>query len=557
MRRESCRFVVLGLTSELHFREGAFKIGLEGFVIGIFTLLHHGVAGHGFGIAAQQNIGAAAGHVSGNRYGTLAAGLRYDVGFAFMVLGVENLVPDAHFLEEIGQALGFFDRDCTHQNGLAALLEFLDFFGGVAEFFVFRAIDNVLILLADHRLVGRNFSDLEFINLFEFRRFGGGRTGHAGQFRVHTEVVLEGDGGERLILALDFDAFLGLDCLVQTIAPAPARHQAAGVLVDDDDFAVFDHVILVALENGVGLEGRLDVVVPFHILRLVHVADAEQFLDAQNAFFGERRGAMLFVDGVVAGGIFFAGLFAFDYFAALQVWNDLVRLVVLVGGFFAGAGDDERRARFVDEDGIDFIDDGEVVSALHAVLNVELHVVAQVIEAELVVRAVGDVAVVVHLAFAVVEIVYDNADRQTQKAVNAAHPVGIAMGEVVVYGDDVDTFAAQRIQIAGGRGDQGFAFASLHFSDPALVQNHAADELDVEVAHAEDAAAGFANHCERFDQEVVERSALGQFLLKFDCFRRQIDVGKALHRRLEIVYCGNDRTHCLDLALVPGAEDFG
>ena len=40
---------------------------------------------------------------------------------------------------------------------------------------------------------------------------------------VHAEVVLEGDRGERLVLALDLDAFLRLDGLVQSVAPAAAR----------------------------------------------------------------------------------------------------------------------------------------------------------------------------------------------------------------------------------------------------------------------------------------------------------------------------------------------
>ena len=64
---------------------------------------------------------------------------------------------------------------------------------------------------------------------------------------------------------------------------------------------------------------------------------------------------------------------------------------VLVGGLVGGAGDDERGAGFVDEDGVHFVDDGVVVAALHAILDFELHVVAQVVEAELIVGAVGDV----------------------------------------------------------------------------------------------------------------------------------------------------------------------
>ena len=78
--------------------------------------------------------------------------------------------------------------------------------------------------------------------------------------------------------------------------------------------------------------------------------------------------------------------------------DDAVDFVVEVGRFLGRARDDERRARFVDEDAVDFVDDREVVPALHVLREVELHVVAQVVEAELVVRAVGDVGAVGDLA---------------------------------------------------------------------------------------------------------------------------------------------------------------
>ena len=44
---------------------------------------------------------------------------------------------------------------------------------------------------------------------------------------------------------------LGLDRLVQAVAPAAARHQAAGELVDDHDRAVLDHVVDVEVEQRV------------------------------------------------------------------------------------------------------------------------------------------------------------------------------------------------------------------------------------------------------------------------------------------------------------------
>ena len=61
----------------------------------------------------------------------------------------------------------------------------------------------------------------------------------------------------------------------------------------------------------------------------------------------------------------------------------------------------------------------EVVSALHAVLEIELHVVAQVVEAELVVGAVGDVSCVGFAPFLIVQVVHDHADRQPEEACKA------------------------------------------------------------------------------------------------------------------------------------------
>ena len=64
-----------------------------------------------------------------------------------------------------------------------------------------------------------------------------------------------------------------------------------------------------------------------------------------------------------------------------------------------GAGDDQRGAGFVDEDRVDFADDHEVVAPLDAVARLPGQVVAQVVEAEFVVRPVGDVGLVFFAAF--------------------------------------------------------------------------------------------------------------------------------------------------------------
>ena len=80
--------------------------------------------------------------------------------------------------------------------------------------------------------------------------------------------------------------------------------------------------------------------------------------------------------------------------------------------------------------------------ALDVVLQVELHVVAQVVEAELVVLPVGDVAAVGDLALLVGHAVHDDADGQAEEIVDAPHPLGVAPRQVVVDRDDVHAAAA-------------------------------------------------------------------------------------------------------------------
>ena len=127
----------------------------------------------------------------------------------------------------------------------------------------------------------------------------------------------------------------------------------------------------------------------------------------------------------------------------------------------------------------------------------------------------------------------DNAHGHAEELVDAAHPLRVAFCQVVVHGDNVDALACERIQVHGSGGDEGLAFTGLHFGDTALVQDHAADQLDIEMPHVEHAATHFADHRKGFFENVVERRALSETLLEIDGLSGQIDVGKFLERGFE------------------------
>ena len=116
--------------------------------------------------------------------------------------------------------------------------------------------------------------------------------------------------------------------------------------------------------------------------------------------------------------------------------------------------------------------------------------------------------------------------REPQETVNAAHPLGVAFGQVVVDRDDVDALAGEGVEIGGHGGHQGLAFTGLHFGDLALVQDDAADELDVEGAHPQDPGGGLPGRGEGLGQKVVQGLLPVEALLELGGLGLELGVGQ-------------------------------
>ena len=263
------------------------------------------LARHELGVAAEQDVGAAARHVRGDRDRGLAARLRDDLGFLRVVLRIEDDVLDAAQLQQLREPLRLLDRDRADQHRPPLLLLLEDVGDDRVVLLALGAEDGVGLLDALQLAVGGNHHHVELVDLRELFGFRVRRAGHAGQLAVLAEVVLEGDRGERLVLALDLDLLLRFDRLVQPVAPAPPRHQPAGELVDDHDAAVLDHVVDVEPEERVGTQRLVDVVEQRHVRRVVQAAGLEpmreHLLGLGHAGLGQRHRLVLLVDDVVAG----------------------------------------------------------------------------------------------------------------------------------------------------------------------------------------------------------------------------------------------------------------
>ena len=473
-------------------------------------------AGEELGVTTEHDVGTTTGHVGRDGDGAELTGLGDDLRFTLVVLRVQDLVLDALFLEELRELFGLFDGDRTDEDRLALCVSFGDLIDDGIVLAVLGLVDDVVVVDTDHRLVGRDFDRVQVVDLGELVCFGHGGTGHTGQLLVQTEVVLEGDGGKGLALALDVDVFLRLDGLVETFVVATAVHDTTGELIDDEDFAVTDDVVDVLVHDAVGTDGLVDVVEQLGVLGIGQVLDVEERLRFLDTALGEGRGLVLFVDDVVAFDGIFVFLLGLDFFDFThgQGADELVGQLIEVGGLGALAGNDERSTGFIDEDGVDFVDDGVGMAALDLFGLVLDHVVTQVVETELVVRTVGDVGCVSFASLVVVEAVDDEADGQAEIAVDFTHPLGVTACEVVVDGDDVDAFAGEGVEVGGKGGDKGLTFTGLHLRDTAVVQDDTTKDLDRVGFQADGADGCLTAGRERVGEDVLQGLAVCKTLLQ-------------------------------------------
>ena len=345
---------------------------------------------------------------------------------------------------------------------------------------------------------------------------------------------------------------------MQAVVEAAAIHQTARELVNDDDLTVFDDIVGIAVHNAAGLDRTVNVMAQRHIVGVGQVLDVEERLGFFDAGLGQGSGLALFVHDVIAVYL----LLGLDLVVQLddntlfQRLGKVVRALVHHAGILALAADDQRGTGLVDQDGVDLVHDGKRMAALHHVGLVDDHVVAQVVKAELVVRAVGDVGLVGLLAVPGLDAVDDQTDGQTQETVDLAHPLGVAAGQVIVDGDNMHALAGQGVQVGGHGSDQRLAFTGLHLGDAGAVQHDAADDLHGVGLHAQHAPVGLAADGERLGQQVVEGLAFGKALFELGGLGLQFLVGQLRHLRLQSKDFILERVDALEFFVRERAEQF-
>ena len=232
-----------------------------------------------------------------------------------------------------------------------------------------------------------------------------------------------------------------------------------------------------------------------------------------------------------------AGLFAEDTFHARLLSDIFTR-----GGALRGTRDNQRGTRFVNQDAVHFVNDGEGVTALHHLRGIGGHtIVTEIVKTKFAVGAVGNIASVLGAAFGRAHRVLNATHRQAEIGEQVTHELGVTACQVIVDRHQVCRLTRQRIQVQGEGGDQGLTFTGLHFGNLALVQHDTADNLHIKGNHVprqlvtahhagrpHQTATRILHRCKGFRQNRIQRFTLCQARLEFNGLLLQFLLRKAL-----------------------------
>ena len=325
-------------------------------------------------------------------------GIRYDLRLQLMELGVQYFVGNTALAQHVAEQLGGLDGDGTHQDGLSLLVGRYHLIHNGFVFFLLGLVYRILHILTDHGLVGRDRDNVHEVDISELFLLGQSGTGHTGFLPELVEEVLEGDGRKGSALAAHAHVLLRLDGLMQSVGIAAARHNTAGELVDDQNLAVLHHVVLVAEHQIVGAQGQDNVVLDLQVLRIRQVLDVEEILHLVHALLGQVYNLVLLIHNEVAGLLHVLAHDGVDLGeflgngSALQLAGQNIADLIQLRGLSALSGNDQGGSRLIDQHGVHLIDDAVVQVAQHQLLLVNRHIIAQVVESQLVVCHVGDIA---------------------------------------------------------------------------------------------------------------------------------------------------------------------
>ena len=266
-----------------------------------------------------------------------------------------------------------------------------------------RLVDHILFVFTNHGFVGRNRHHPHLVSLLEFGGLRLGGTGHTGSrtLGIKPHIILQGNRSQGLVLGLNLYPFFGLNSLVHPLVIAPTRQHTSGVFIHNQDFTLGgNNVVLVQFEQFLGFNRIVQKPNQRGVSYLVKIVNSQVILYLVDTGLQNTNRAFLFINLVVL--------------AAIQGQHHLREILVpVVDIALGGTRNNQGSTSLVNQNRVNLVDDDVVVTTLYQVLNPLRHIVTQIVETELVICPIGNIAVVLLAPLRRIHLSQDNTRGQT------------------------------------------------------------------------------------------------------------------------------------------------
>ena len=414
---------------------------------------------------------------------------------------------------------------------------FHNFLYNCLEFLLFCLIYSIFSVDTCDRTVGRNLDNVHAVDITELFFLCQGCTCHTCFLCIFIEEVLECNGCKRLALTFYFYMLFCLNCLMKSVRITTSRHNTSGKLINDQDFIIRNYIILITVHQVMCTQCKDDIVLDLKILSICKVVNLEKFLDFFHTFLCQVDDFIFLIYDEITGFLDFNthdGIHFGKFLTCLTTFHlfcQNVTCLIQLGGFAALSGNDQRCTCLIDQYRVNLIDDGIVQITLYQLLLVDNHIVTQIIETKFIIGNIRNITLICFLTFIMIHIIQNHAYGQSQELMYFSHPFSITFCQVIIDGNDMNTFSFQCIQICRRCGNKCLTFTGLHLCDTSLMKNDTTDELYPVMLHAKHTFCSFTDSCKSFRKKIVQSFSFCKSFFIFFCFTTQLLIRQCLHLR--------------------------
>ena len=261
-------------------------------------------------------------------------------------------------------------------------MSLLHFITHSPEFFFLGLIYSIFHIHTDHRYIRRDFYNIHAVDLTELLLLCQRRTCHTALFLIFIKQILERDRCKSFALPFYFHALLGLNCLMKTVRISSSGHDTSRKLIDDQNFVILHHIILVAEHQVVGTESQNNIMLNLQIFRICKIINVEEFLYLLHTVFCKVDRLFFLIDNKVScllnllahNGIDLGKLTAgfSSFHLSCQNIAGLIELCRLT----ALPGDNKRSSGFIDQNRVNLINDSKLQPSLHKLFFIDHHIIS-------------------------------------------------------------------------------------------------------------------------------------------------------------------------------------